>query len=114
MFHKVCTPFASDLSLYISDKTWPLMLYYYSYQQNTMVSRALSCITRQLDSIQDSYTMALVTYTLTLANHSDAQKMMKLLKNKAVKTGKIEITSEGSSLVSPYNGHPNVATTFFH
>ena len=77
-----------------------------------MVSRALSCITRQLDSIQDSYTMALVTYTLTLANHSDAQKMMKLLKNKAVKTGKIEITSEGSSLAPPY-GHPNVATTFF-
>jgi hypothetical protein len=38
---------------------------------------------------------------------------MKLLKNKAVKTGKIEITSEGSSLAPPY-GHPNVATTYFH
>ena len=52
-----------------------------------MVSEALSCITSQLDSIKDSYTTALVTYTLTLANHTDAQKMMKLLKNKAVRKG---------------------------
>ena len=55
-----------------------------------MVSKALSCITSKLDSITDSYTTALVTYTLNLANHSDAPKMMKLLESKAVKKGSNE------------------------
>ena len=60
-----------------------------------MVSKALSCITSQLDSIKDSYTTALVTYTLSLANHTEAKKMMKLLKNMAVKEGNDEIRLRG-------------------
>ena len=54
-----------------------------------MVSKALSCIASRLDSITDSYATALVTYTLMLANHSDASKMMKLLRERAVKQGRI-------------------------
>ena len=57
-----------------------------------MVSEALSCITHRLDSIEDTYATALVTYTLMLANHSDASKMMKLLRGKAVKKGRIQIS----------------------
>ena len=57
--------------------------------QSTMVSKALSCITSRLDSIKDTYATALVTYTLMLAKHSDASKMMKLLRDKAVKKGNI-------------------------
>ena len=60
--------------------------------QSTMVSKALSCITSRLDSINDTYATALVTYTLMLAKHSDASKMMKLLRDKAVKKGNIEYT----------------------
>ena len=54
-----------------------------------MVFKALSCITSRLDSIKDSYGIALVTYTLMLAKHSYASKMMKLLRDKAVKKGEI-------------------------
>lgn len=57
-----------------------------------MVSEALSCITSRLDSLEDTYATALVTYTLMLANHSDALKMMKLLREKAVKKGRIQIS----------------------
>ena len=57
-----------------------------------MVSEALSCITSRLDSIEDTYATALVTYTLMLANHSDASKMMKLLREKAVKKGRIQVS----------------------
>ena len=54
-----------------------------------MVSKALSCITSRLDSINDTYATALVTYTLVLANHSEASKIMKSLRDKAVKKGNI-------------------------
>ena len=56
--------------------------------QNAMVWRALSCITNRLEFINDTYTAALVTYTLTLANHTDAKKIMTMLRNKAIKKGK--------------------------
>ena len=56
------------------------------------MSEALSCITSRLDSIEDTYATVLVTYTLMLANHSDASKMMKLLREKAVKKGRIQIS----------------------
>ncbi|XP_028406949.1 murinoglobulin-1-like isoform X3 [Dendronephthya gigantea] len=52
---------------------------------STMVSKALQCIVDRLDSITDTYSTALVTYTLTLANHTDAQRMLRMLKNKATK-----------------------------
>ena len=52
-----------------------------------MVSKALSCITSQLDSIKDSYATALVTYTLMLANHGKAAEMMKKLRKKAISEG---------------------------
>ena len=61
-----------------------------------MVSKALSCMTSRLDSIKDSYATALVTYTLMLAKHGDASKMMKLLREKAVKKGSIKISSRHS------------------
>ena len=69
-----------------------ILFYYISFPQSTMVSEALSCITNRLDSIEDTYATALVTYTLMLANHSDASKMMKLLREKAVKKGRIQIS----------------------
>ena len=56
--------------------------------------KALSCITNRLDSVNDTYATALVTYTLMLAKHSNASKMMKLLKDKAVKEGRVEIFSK--------------------
>ena len=56
------------------------------------MSKALSCITSRLDSIKDSYATALVSYTLMLAKHSDASKMMKVLRDKAVRKGRIKIT----------------------
>ena len=59
-----------------------------------MVFKALSCIKNQLDSVNDTYATALVTYTLMLAKHSNASKMMKLLKDKAVKEGRVEIFSK--------------------
>ena len=52
-----------------------------------MVSRALTCIVNQTDSIKDSYTTALVAYTLTLANHSKAADMMRALRSKAITKG---------------------------
>ena len=52
--------------------------------------KALSCITNRLDSVNDTYATALVTYTLMLAKHSNVSKMMKLLKDKAVKEGRVE------------------------
>ena len=52
-----------------------------------MVSKALSCIASQLDSIKDSYATALVTYTLMLANHAKAAEMMKKLRMKAISKG---------------------------
>ncbi|XP_028407192.1 alpha-2-macroglobulin-like protein 1 isoform X2 [Dendronephthya gigantea] len=50
-----------------------------------MVSKALKCIVNRLDTITDTYSTALVTYALTLANHTDAQRMLRILKNKATK-----------------------------
>ena len=52
-----------------------------------MVSKALECVTDNLDHIQDSYTTSLVTYTLVLADHPKAGIMMSRLKNKAVSKG---------------------------
>lgn len=52
-----------------------------------MVSRALACIVNQTDSIEDSYTTALVAYTLTLANHSKVADMMRALRSKAITKG---------------------------
>ena len=56
--------------------------------QSSMVSRALTCIVNQMDSIKDSYTTALVAYTLTLANHSQASDMIRALRSKAITKGK--------------------------
>ena len=67
-----------------------------------MVSKALSCITSRLDSISHTYATALVTYTLMLANNSNASKMMRLLRNRAVTTGKIKISSRPSWLDYSY------------
>ncbi len=52
-----------------------------------MVSKALECVTDNLDHIQDSYTTSLVTYTLVLADHPKAGIMMSRLKNNAVSKG---------------------------
>ncbi|XP_028407143.1 alpha-2-macroglobulin-like protein 1 isoform X2 [Dendronephthya gigantea] len=52
---------------------------------STMVSKALRCIVNRFNTITDTYSTALVTYALTLANHTDAQRMLRILKNKATK-----------------------------
>ncbi|XP_028400036.1 pregnancy zone protein-like isoform X5 [Dendronephthya gigantea] len=53
--------------------------------ETKMVSKALDCITKQLDNdVHDSYTTSLITYTLTLANHSMVRIMMDRLEKKAI------------------------------
>ncbi|CAB4015078.1 a-macroglobulin complement component [Paramuricea clavata] len=49
-----------------------------------MASKALHCVTKNLDLIQDSYTTSLVTYALVLADHPKAEVMISRLKNKTV------------------------------
>jgi hypothetical protein len=56
-----------------------------------MVSKALRCVTNNLDQFHDSYTTSLVTYTLTLADHPKAELMIRRLKKKA-------ITSKGTGI----------------
>ncbi|XP_028400033.1 murinoglobulin-1-like isoform X2 [Dendronephthya gigantea] len=53
--------------------------------ETKMVSKALDCITKELDNdVHDSYTTSLITYTLTLANHSMVGIMMDRLDKKAI------------------------------
>ena len=53
-----------------------------------MVSRALSCIAARSSSTNDTYAIALSTYSLVLGNHKQASSMLKLLRAKAITEGK--------------------------
>jgi hypothetical protein len=58
-----------------------------------MASKALDCVTKNLDLIQDSYTTSLVTYALVLADHPKAEIMMNRLKNKTISSNGGNFTS---------------------
>ncbi|XP_028416699.1 pregnancy zone protein-like [Dendronephthya gigantea] len=54
-------------------------------EKTSMVSRALNCISRNLDTIQDSYTTSLVSYLMVLADHPKAAIMISRLKTRAIR-----------------------------
>ena len=71
-------------SVSVSDKTFISIILWFITLQTIMLSRALDCLTENLDRIQDSYTVSLVTYTLMLADHPKAEIMMDRLRNNAI------------------------------
>ena len=56
-----------------------------------MVSKALSCMAKQADSIKDTYAISLVTYAFVLAKHDKATDMIRLLRSKATDQGNLMI-----------------------
>lgn len=55
--------------------------------KSTIVSKALSCIENHLESVNDTYATALISYTLALAKHNETLSMLTLLRRKAIKNG---------------------------